>query len=190
MERMTCQVELAVGARSEVTASWHEPPPWTALPSKESVCSSPIAMGLFSSHEALKKSGEPVVLQGKLAPLEVKGLLSGFGWKGLGLTKIMCEDTVEAQRRAARAEMLKVLEVNILVDDLNGLGFESNYEDRLVAVDVYVGLQRIDEQKGRGCEAERGISIYVEEARPKMSSTAKRFHVRPRNMGGTKQPKQ
>lgn len=41
---MTLKTELAVGSVSVVMLSWHEPPPWTALPLKLRVCFSPTAM--------------------------------------------------------------------------------------------------------------------------------------------------
>ena len=44
MLRMTCHEVDAVGALSLVTASWHEPPPWTAEPVNDRVWVSPIAI--------------------------------------------------------------------------------------------------------------------------------------------------
>ncbi len=49
MLRMTCHAVEAEGCRSGVSASWQEPPPWTALPWKLRVCGTPMARVLLEA---------------------------------------------------------------------------------------------------------------------------------------------
>ena len=99
MEWMTIHLEVLVGALSVVSATWQEPPPWTALPVKERVWGAPIGM-VF----AVAGGGEVIPLHGKSLPSASRG--EEFGEpKGAGVFMIMWPDTDPAEMAAAtRAE--------------------------------------------------------------------------------------
>ena len=115
MEWMTIQVELLVAGLSVVSETWHDPPPWTDSPRKESFWGAPMAMSVTVAPELL------VALQGKLEPSAVRGLLSGLPYGG-GVAMTMCPWAVVAKRartEAARTlliECMSALEVSFLVE--------------------------------------------------------------------------
>ena len=82
IEWMTIHVELFVAGVSVVREIWHEPPPCTDSPKKESFCEVPIAILVTVPPELL------VALHGKFEPSALRGLLSGLPYGG-GVAIIM-----------------------------------------------------------------------------------------------------
>ena len=76
IEWITIHVELFVAGVSVVRETWHEPPPWTDSPKKESFCEAPTAMLVTVPPELL------VALHGKFEPSALRGLLSGLPYGG------------------------------------------------------------------------------------------------------------
>ncbi len=96
IEWMTIHFELFVAGVSVVREIWHDPPPWTDSPKKESFCGAPIAMSVTVPPELL------VALHGKFEPSATKGLLSGLPYGG-GVAMTMCPWVVRAKRAMAEA---------------------------------------------------------------------------------------
>lgn len=71
IEWMTIHLESLVAGLSLVRAIWHEPPPCTAEPVKESDWGAPMAMSVTGAPALL------VALQGKSEPSAARGLLLG-----------------------------------------------------------------------------------------------------------------
>ena len=82
-----------------VRETWHEPPPWTDSPKKESFCEAPIAILVTVPPELL------VALQGKFDPSALRGLLSGLPYGG-GVAMIICPWAVVKRAMAETARML------------------------------------------------------------------------------------
>ena len=110
IEWMTIHVELLVAGLSVVREIWHDPPPWTDSPKKESFCGAPMAMSVTVPPELL------VALQGKLEPSATRGLLSGLPYGG-GVAMTMCPCAVVAKR--ARTEAARTL----LIECMSALEF-------------------------------------------------------------------
>lgn len=107
MEWMTIHLELFVAGLSVVSETWHDPPPWTDSPRKESFCGAPIAILVTVPPELL------VALHGKFEPSAFKGLLSGLPYGG-GVAMTMCPWAVAA--RSATTEATKMF----LMEDMFG----------------------------------------------------------------------
>ena len=86
-----------------VRETWHEPPPWTDSPKKESFCEAPIAIFVTVPPELL------VALHGKFDPSAARGLLSGLPYGG-GVAMIMCPWAVELRRARAEKERMEMIE--------------------------------------------------------------------------------
>ena len=86
-----------------VRETWHEPPPWTDSPKKESFCVAPTAILVTVPPELL------VALHGKFDPSAVRGLLSGLPYGG-GVAMIMWPWAVEARRARAEKERMDMIE--------------------------------------------------------------------------------
>ena len=86
-----------------VRETWHDPPPCTDSPKKESFCGAPIAMLVTVPPELL------VALQGKLEPSATRGLLLGLPYGG-GVANIMCPWAVVAKRAMAEAVRMLLIE--------------------------------------------------------------------------------
>ena len=80
---MTIHLELLVAGLSVVRETWHDPPPWTAPPVKESFCVEPIAMFVTVPPVLL------VDLHGKFEPSAARGLLLGLPYGG-GVAMTIC----------------------------------------------------------------------------------------------------
>ena len=96
MEWMTIHLELLVAGVSVVRDTWHDPPPWTAWPVKESFCEAPMAI-LVTVPPVLV-----VDLHGKSDPSGARGLLSGLPYGG-GVAMTMWPWAVAARRATAEA---------------------------------------------------------------------------------------
>lgn len=105
-------MELFVAGVSVVREIWHDPPPWTDSPKKESVCGAPIAMLVTVPPELL------VALHGKLEPSATRGLLSGLPYGG-GVAMTMCPWAVPA--KSAMAEAAKMLLIEYMSALTSGL---------------------------------------------------------------------
>ena len=106
---MTIHLEFFVAGVSCVRQIWHEPPPCTDSPKKESLCEAPIAILVTSPPELL------VVLHGKFEPSALRGLLSGLPYGG-GVAMIMWLWVVWFKRmRAARERMAMIEDILVLV---------------------------------------------------------------------------
>lgn len=103
IEWMTIHVELFVAGLSVVRETWHEPPPCTDSPKKESFCEAPIAMLVTVPPELL------VALHGKFEPSALRGLLSGLPYGG-GVAMTMCPWAVAAKRATAEAARMLLME--------------------------------------------------------------------------------
>ena len=103
IERMTIHLELFVAGVSVVRETWHEPPPWTDSPKKESFCEAPIAMLVTVPPELL------VALHGKFEPSAMRGLLSGLPYGG-GVAMIMWPWVVVMNRARAKKERMDMIE--------------------------------------------------------------------------------
>lgn len=106
---MTIHLELFVAGLSVVSEIWHEPPPCTASPVKDSFCVAPMAMLVTVPPELL------VALQGKLEPSATRGLLLGLPYGG-GVAITICPWAVLA--KAAMAEAARMF----LMEDMSILG--------------------------------------------------------------------
>lgn len=100
---MTIHLELFVAGVSVVRETWHDPPPWTDSPKKESVWGAPIAM-LVTVPPALL-----VALHGKFDPSAMRGLLSGLPYGG-GVAMIMCPCAVAVSRAIAEEARMLLIE--------------------------------------------------------------------------------
>ena len=110
IEWITIHVELFVAGVSVVREIWHEPPPWTDSPEKESFCDAPIAILVTVPPELL------VALHGKFEPSALRGLLSGLPYGG-GVAIIMWPWAVEAKRARAEKERMDMIE-DILLGEI------------------------------------------------------------------------
>ena len=88
---------------SVVREIWHDPPPCTADPMKESGCGAPIVMDVTVAPALL------VALQGKLEPSARSGLLSGLPYGG-GEPRIMWALVEVAKRPTAARERIDMIE--------------------------------------------------------------------------------
>lgn len=82
---MTIHLVFLSGVVVLARLTWHEPPPWTALPVKLSVLAEPTDIWLTGP---LVTSALPVILHGKSAPAASNGELFG-ALKGVGVFMIM-----------------------------------------------------------------------------------------------------
>ena len=100
---MTIHLEFFVAGVSVVRETWHEPPPWTDSPKKDSFCEAPIAILVTVPPELL------VALHGKFDPSALRGLLSGLPYGG-GVAMIMWPWAVETSRARAEKERMEMIE--------------------------------------------------------------------------------
>lgn len=108
IEWMTIHLELFVAGVSVVRETWHDPPPCTDSPKKESFCGAPMAMSVTVAPELL------VALHGKFEPSAMRGLLSGLPYGG-GVAMTMCPWAVEAKKAmTAAARTLFIVYISAL----------------------------------------------------------------------------
>lgn len=110
MEWITLNVLSLVGFWSYVIETWHEPPPWVALPVKARFCDEPNAMELLAPSASYTPDR---CLQGKSLPSATRGELLRVDLPyGTGVFIIMCPLERTAIPRIAKVDdeyfMLKV----------------------------------------------------------------------------------